>query len=68
MAAFGVLFGAARIDPDEHHRGMVAAIALELVVKLVCFAAVGLFAGLVLFDGFADLFAQRRSPAAGARR
>ena len=58
LAAFGVLFGAARIDPDEHHRGMVAAIALESVVKLVCFAAVGLFAGLVLFDGFPDLFAR----------
>ncbi len=58
LAAFGVLFGAARIDPDEHHRGMVTAIALELVVKLVCLAAVGLFAGLALFDGFADLFAQ----------
>ena len=58
LAAFGVLFGAARIDPDEHHRGMVAAIALESVVKLACFAAVGLFAGLVLFDGFADLFAR----------
>ena len=58
LAAFGVLFGAARIDPDEHHRGMVAAIALESVVKLVCLAAVGLFAGLVLFDGFGDLFAR----------
>ncbi len=58
LAVFGVLFGATRIDLDEHHRGMVAAIALESVVKLVCFAAVGLFAGLVLFDGFADLFAQ----------
>jgi Na+/proline symporter/nitrogen-specific signal transduction histidine kinase len=58
LAAFGVLFGARRIDPDEHHRGMVAAIALESVVKLVCFAAVGLFAGLVLFDGFDDLFAR----------
>ncbi len=58
LAAFGVLFGAARIDPDEHHRGLVTAIALESVVKLACFAAVGLFAGLVLFDGFPDLFAR----------
>jgi signal transduction histidine kinase/Na+/pantothenate symporter len=58
LAVFGVLFGAARIDPDEHHRGLVAAIALESVVKLVCLAAVGLFTGLVLFDGFGDLFAR----------
>ena len=28
------------------------------VVKLACLAAVGLFAGLVLFDGFPDLFAR----------
>ena len=57
LGAFAVLFGAARIDPDEHHSGLVAAIALESVVKLLCLAAVGLFAGLVLFDGFPDLFA-----------
>ena len=67
LAAFGVLFGAARIDPDEHHRGLVAVIALESMVKLVCFAAVGLFAGLVLFDGFPDLFARAAAlPQAGA--
>ncbi|CAH2604038.1 Histidine kinase [Rhodovastum atsumiense] len=58
LALFGVLFGTAHIDPDEHHRGMVAAIALESVVKLVCLVAVGLFTGLVLFEGFPDLFAR----------
>jgi signal transduction histidine kinase/Na+/proline symporter len=46
---------------------MVAAIALESVVKLICFIAVGLFAGFVLFDGFGDLFARAAALPQAAR-
>ncbi|HET6468014.1 MAG TPA: ATP-binding protein, partial [Geminicoccaceae bacterium] len=51
----------------ERHPGMVAAIAFESVVKLVSLLAVGLFVGLVLFDGFGDLFARAASDPALAR-
>ena len=43
MALFAIVFGARQIDAAEHHPGMVAAIALESLVKLVAFLAVGLF-------------------------
>ena len=44
LAMFAILFGTRRIDATEHHRGMVLAIALESMVKLVAFVAIGVFA------------------------
>ena len=58
LALFAVLFGTRKIDASERHEGIVAAIAFESIVKLVSFVAVGLFAGLVLFNGFGDIFAR----------
>src|SRR5262245_34899147 len=58
LALFAVLFGTRKIDASERHEGIVAAIAFESIVKLISFVAVGLFAGLVLFDGFGEIFAR----------
>ena len=48
LAAFAILFGTRRIDATEHHRGMVFAVALESLVKLLAFLAIGAFALLHL--------------------
>ncbi len=56
MAGFTIVFGARHLDTTERHEGMVAAIALESVVKLVAFLAVGGFVVWGLFDGLGDLF------------
>jgi Na+/proline symporter len=56
LGLFGVLFGARHLDASERHEGLVAAIALESLVKLVAFVAVGLFVTYGLFDGFTDIF------------
>jgi signal transduction histidine kinase len=58
LAVFAILFGARHTDLSAHRPGVVAAIAFDSVVKLACLTAVGLFVGLVLFDGFGDLFAR----------
>jgi Na+/proline symporter/serine phosphatase RsbU (regulator of sigma subunit) len=58
LGLFGVLFGARHLDASERHEGLVAAIALESLVKVVGFVSVGLFVTFGLFDGFADLFAK----------
>ncbi|MDC9720347.1 MAG: PAS domain-containing hybrid sensor histidine kinase/response regulator [Gammaproteobacteria bacterium] len=55
MAAFAILFGTRQIDTSEHHRGMVLAVAFESVIKLIAFAAVGLFVIYGLFDGLGDM-------------
>lgn len=61
LSIFGVLFGARHLDTTERHEGLVAAIALEAIVKLVAFVAVGVFVTYGLFDGFSDIFAQFRA-------
>jgi Na+/proline symporter/nitrogen-specific signal transduction histidine kinase len=60
MAGFTIVFGARHLDTTERHEGMVAAIALESVVKLVAFLAVGAFVVWGLFDGLGDLFGRAR--------
>ncbi|GGD49690.1 hybrid sensor histidine kinase/response regulator [Pseudoxanthomonas indica] len=48
MALFAALFGTRQVDATEHHHGMMLAIALESMVKLVAMIAIGLFAYLWL--------------------
>lgn len=50
MALFAALFGTRQVDATEHHHGMMLAIALESMVKLVAMIAIGLFAYLWLDD------------------
>ena len=50
MAVFAMLFGTRRLDATEHHEGVMLAIAFESLVKLLAFAAVGVFALLHLED------------------
>ena len=58
LAVFIILFGTRHLDASERHEGMVAAIALESLVKLIAFMAVGVFVVFVMFEGPAALFAQ----------
>ena len=67
MALFAILFGTRHIDASEQHEGMVAAIAFELVVKLVAFLAVGLFVTFGLYGGFGEIFAQAEASGALSR-
>ena len=61
LTIFAMLFGSRSLHPDEHHPGMVVAVALESILKLVALTAVGLFVGYGIFHGFGDLFAQGRA-------
>ncbi|MHB8767172.1 MAG: SLC5/6 family protein, partial [Deferrisomatales bacterium] len=56
LGVFGGMFGARSLDPSERHEGMVAAVALESVVKLVAFLGVGALVTWGIFGGFGDLF------------
>ncbi len=58
LALFGALFGARHLDASEKHEGMVAAIAIESIVKLLAFFIVGLFVTYGIFDGFKDILTQ----------
>ena len=56
MFLFTIIFGVRKLDPTERHEGIVMALAVESVVKLVAFVAVGTFVVYFLFDGFGDVF------------
>ncbi len=56
LGLFGVLFGARHLDSSERHEGLVAAIALESLVKIVAFVAAGIFVTYGMYDGFGDIF------------
>ncbi len=55
LALFTVLFGTRNLDAKEQHHGVVTAIAVEAVVKLVALVAVGVFVVWGLADGPADI-------------
>ena len=55
MAFFTILFGTRNIDANERHHGVVAAIAVEAVVKLAALLAVGLLVVMLGHDA-ADTF------------
>jgi signal transduction histidine kinase len=56
LAVFTILFGTRNIDAKEQHHGVVAAIALEAVVKLVALVAVGVLVVWGLGGGPARVF------------
>lgn len=56
MILFTIAFGIRRLSPTERHPGMMVALAVECVVKLVAFVAAGAFVTWGLFDGFGDIF------------
>ena len=55
LALFAMAFGTRRINPKEHQDGLILAIAVELIVKLVAFLAVGAFVVWRLNSGIIDL-------------
>ena len=55
LAAFAMAFGTRRINPKEHQDGLILAIAVESIVKLVAFLAVGAFVVWGLNGGIVDL-------------
>ena len=44
LAVFAILFGTRNIDATEHHHGMMLAVALESLVKLIAFIVIGIYA------------------------
>ena len=58
LAVFTILFGVRSVEATERHEGVVLAVALESLVKLLAFLLLGGFVTFGLFGGFADLFSQ----------
>ncbi len=55
LVIFTIALGVRRLDPTERHPGMMMALAVECMVKLFGFLAVGVFVTYFMFDGFGDI-------------
>ncbi|WP_293575934.1 ATP-binding protein [Phaeobacter sp.] len=53
LAVFAILFGTRNLNANERHHGVVMAVALEAVVKLISLLAVGIFVVWGLSGGIA---------------
>lgn len=62
LAGFACAFGTRHIDATEHQDGLVLAIAVESLVKLVAFLVLGVFVVYGLFGGSGELLARAAQP------
>ena len=58
LALFTILFGTRNLDAREQHHGIVTAIAVEAVVKLVALLSVGCFVVWGIAGGLSDIVAR----------
>ena len=58
LAVFAVAFGTRHTDATEHQDGLMMAISIESVVKLVAFLIVGGYVTFVMFNGYDDIVSQ----------
>ncbi len=61
LLLFTILYGIRKLDPTEHHFGMLVVLALECVIKLLALIAIGLFVTFGLYQGFADIVLQAQA-------
>ncbi|WP_431134519.1 ATP-binding protein [Psychroserpens mesophilus] len=58
LAVFATFFGTQNTDASEKHKGIIASVAFESILKLVFFLIVGAYITFYLFDGTSDIYSQ----------
>ncbi|MHB1105961.1 MAG: ATP-binding protein [Lutibacter sp.] len=58
LAIFAAFFGTQHTDASERHKGIITAIAVESVIKLVFFLVIGIYVTFYLFNGPSDIYNQ----------
>lgn len=56
LAIFASYYGTRFVDASEKRRGIVTAVALESVLKLVFFLIIGIYVTYFVYDGFDDIY------------
>ena len=68
LAFFTILFGTRNLDTNERHHGVVMAIALEAIVKLLALLAVGIFVVWGIAGGLGDIAARMDASAIASQK
>jgi Na+/proline symporter/nitrogen-specific signal transduction histidine kinase len=58
LALFASYYGTRYVDASEKRKGIVMAVAIESVLKLVFFIIIGIYVTYFVFDGFDDIYQQ----------
>jgi Na+/proline symporter/nitrogen-specific signal transduction histidine kinase len=58
LAIFAAFFGTQHTDATERHKGIITAVALESIIKLVFFLVIGVYVTFYLFNGPTDIYKQ----------
>lgn len=58
LALFASYYGTRYVDASEKRKGIVMAVAMESVLKLVFFIGIGVYVTFFVFDGFDDIYNQ----------
>ncbi|MBA4154329.1 sensor histidine kinase [Flavobacterium sp.] len=58
LALFASFYGTRYVDASEKRKGMVTAVAMESILKLVFFIILGIYVTYFVFDGFEDIYHQ----------
>ncbi|CAM4242179.1 ATP-binding protein [Flavobacterium terrigena] len=56
LALFASYYGTRYVDASEKRKGIVTAVAMESVLKLVFFVTIGVYVTFFVFDGFDDIY------------
>ena len=56
LALFASYYGTRYADASEKRRGIVTAVALESIIKLVFFLVIGIYVTYFVYDGFGDIY------------
>ena len=56
LALFASYYGTRYVDASEKRKGIVTAVAMESVLKLVFFVIIGIYVTFFVFDGFDDIY------------
>ncbi len=58
IAVFATFFGTQKTDASEKHKGIVASVAFESLVKIIFFLIVGIYVTFFIFNGTEDIYNQ----------
>ena len=58
LALFSSYYGTRYFDASEKRKGIVAAVALESILKLIFFVIIGIYVTYFVFDGFEDIYSK----------
>ncbi|MFD2890650.1 ATP-binding protein [Flavobacterium chuncheonense] len=56
LALFSSYYGTRYVDASEKRKGIITAVALESLLKLIFFLVIGIYVTYFVFDGFEDIY------------